>query len=229
MPIRAIVPAKPLNRAKSRLSPVLSPEQREALARVMLSHTLQTLKQVQGVSDIFVITRDSAAVALARDHGVKTLQEGSGTPSLVASLTAATQVAKVSRMGGVLIVASDIPFIQVNDLDTMIQMARKSLKPSCVVIAPDRRFDGTNAMLVRPPGAIPYRYGVGSYGHHVEEARKVGADLIVYKSPTLALDIDVPADLQDYLSALENGTHQHAADIRQIDAPSAFDRVNFQI
>ena len=40
MSLWAIIPVKPLQHAKSRLSPVLSPEQRFDLAQAMLRHVL---------------------------------------------------------------------------------------------------------------------------------------------------------------------------------------------
>jgi 2-phospho-L-lactate guanylyltransferase len=72
-----------------------------------------------------------------------------------------------------------------------------------VVIATDRREEGTNALLVRPPGLIPYRYGTGSFHRHVEEARNIGAVVEVYRSPTISLDVDVPEDLELYRKMLD--------------------------
>ncbi|MBI5714221.1 MAG: 2-phospho-L-lactate guanylyltransferase, partial [Chloroflexi bacterium] len=46
MSIWAIVPVKPLKRAKSRLASVLSVEEREAFSRAMLTHTLDVVAQV---------------------------------------------------------------------------------------------------------------------------------------------------------------------------------------
>ena len=53
-------------------------------------------------------------------------------------------------------------------------------------------------MLTRPPGLIPYAYGAGSFERHMKLAQEVGADVTVYRSERLALDIDTPADLEDY-------------------------------
>ena len=53
-------------------------------------------------------------------------------------------------------------------------------------------------MLVRPPGLFPYAYGQGSFHRHVTLASEAGATVKVYHSERLALDIDVPADLEAY-------------------------------
>jgi 2-phospho-L-lactate guanylyltransferase len=70
------------------------------------------------------------------------------------------------------------------------------------VVAPDRRGTGTNALLVRPPGLIPYRFGENSLDKHLEEAEAAGAEAHVYESDTLGLDVDIPADLDLYREML---------------------------
>lgn len=164
----------------------------------MLSHTLQTLSHVNGIGGILVVSRDSAALSLARQLGAQTLQE-SGAPELNASLTMATQVVSSWNASGVLLLASDIPLLQVSDIENMIARAKH---PPVVVIGTDRRVEGTNAMLIKPPGIFPYRFGVDSLNKHKAEAEAIGADVYVYQSPTLGLDVDVPADLDLYREML---------------------------
>jgi len=196
--IWAIVPLKPLNRSKSRLAPVLGIEQREALSREMFVRTLKTLKQVKTIAGILVVSRDTAALSLARSLEVQTLQE-SGAPELNASLTRATQAVLDLNANGVLIVASDIPLLQVEDMEAMLELADSA---PVTVIATDRRQDGTNAMLVRPPGLFSYAYGKGSCQKHIRAAKEAGAEVHQYNSPTLALDVDIPADLDLYRERL---------------------------
>jgi 2-phospho-L-lactate guanylyltransferase len=65
-----------------------------------------------------------------------------------------------------------------------------------VVIAPSRRLDGTNALFLRPPGLIPFAFGPGSLEQHQQAARAMGLEPVIYRSPTTALDLDVPMDLE---------------------------------
>jgi len=196
--IWAVVPVKPFNRSKSRLAPVLSGKQREALSRQMLEQTLRTLSQVKEINGILVISRDSAALSLARQFKAQTVQE-SGTPELNEALTRATQVVEATwNATSVLVVSSDIPLLRVEDVKGIIDLA----DTVDVVLATDRRCDGTNLMLIRPPALIPYRYGQGSFQRHADEARRVGIEPKIYASPTAALDIDVPADLDLYREML---------------------------
>ena len=68
MSIWIIIPVKPLNRAKSRLSHVLSPDQRQHLAENMLRHVLSVVHTVPQVMGTLVISRDSKALAVAREY-----------------------------------------------------------------------------------------------------------------------------------------------------------------
>jgi 2-phospho-L-lactate guanylyltransferase (CobY/MobA/RfbA family) len=52
--------------------------------------------------------------------------------------------------------------------------------------------------LIKPPGLISYRYGEHSFKRHVEEAQAIGTGIHIYESPTLALDVDMPEDLDTY-------------------------------
>jgi 2-phospho-L-lactate guanylyltransferase len=65
-----------------------------------------------------------------------------------------------------------------------------------VVIAPDRREEGTNALLICPAGLIEYDFGPGSFKRHCERARQAGAKLEVVNLPSLSLDLDLPEDLE---------------------------------
>jgi len=65
-----------------------------------------------------------------------------------------------------------------------------------VVIAPDRREDGTNGLLVNPAGLIEYGYGPGSNRCHAERAAEAGARVEIVPSKNIGLDLDLPEDLE---------------------------------
>jgi 2-phospho-L-lactate guanylyltransferase (CobY/MobA/RfbA family) len=79
------------------------------------------------------------------------------------------------------------------DIQTMLDRIGK---PPVVVVAPDRCYNGTNALLVCPAGLIEYEYGEGSFQRHCDLARQVGARLEICELPSLALDLDNPEDLE---------------------------------
>jgi 2-phospho-L-lactate guanylyltransferase len=199
MTLWAIVPVKPLRRGKSRLAEVLTEDERADLNRRLLAHTLDTLKSIQEIEHVLVISRDPAALALSRDHGARTVQEN-GTPHLNVALARATVVAKNYATRGVLIVPADLPMLTPEDVRLMLEKVKD---PPVVVVAPDRRRQGTNALLVCPAGLIEYDFGPGSFQRHCKRAREAGARLEVLELPSLALDMDLPEDLELVGESLE--------------------------
>jgi len=199
MTLWAIVPVKPLRRGKSRLADVLTQDERADLNRQLLTHTLETLTAIPELEHVLVVSRDQAALALARDYGARTVQE-SGAPQLNVALARATIVAKNYATRGVLIVPADLPLISSEDVYAMLDLLGE---PPVVVVAPDRRHEGTNALLVCPIGLIEYDFGPGSFQRHCERALRAGARLEICELPSLALDMDLPADLQMVSDTLE--------------------------
>ncbi len=197
----AIIPVKPLVNAKSRLSEALAPDERRKLAEDMLRRIVSVTTSVPQIAGTLVISRDSKALAIARELGVRTVME-SGQPELNAALMRATAQVIRWKGSGVLILPADLPLVMAEDLQGMIALARDLFS---VVIATDRNEDGTNAMLVRPPGLFEYAYGPGSYKRHIERARAANATVEIYQSERLMLDIDLPEDLAHYERILNGG------------------------
>ena len=200
MTLWAIVPVKPLRYGKSRLAEVLTSDERTDLNRRMLAHTLDTLTAIPEIEHVLVVSRDQAALALAREYGARTVQEN-GSPHLNVALTRATVVAKNYATRGVLIIPADLPLITPEDVRVMLE---RSVDPPVVVVAPDRRHDGTNALLVCPTGLIEYEFGPGSFQRHCERAQNAGARLEICDLPSLALDMDLPEDLELVSETLED-------------------------
>jgi 2-phospho-L-lactate guanylyltransferase len=193
MNIWAIIPVKPFNRAKSRLARVLTPEQRISLVERMFRHSLEVMSGVQRIG-VLVVSRDAKALNIARSYNVQTVQE-SGAAELNPALLRASQV--VNKLGGegVLVLPADLPLVNVEDVEQLLHMGRYN---ATTVLAPDRNDNGTNALLVTPPGLIPFSFGPGSFQRHVMLAEEANATVKVYRSDRLALDIDTPDDLAAY-------------------------------
>ncbi len=206
MTLWAIVPVKPLRRGKSRLSSVLSQEERATLNSRLLAHTLDTLAEIPEIEHILVISRDQAALALARDHGARTVQEN-GAPQLNLALARATIVAKSYATRGVLVVPADLPLITPEDVQVMLAHATD---PPVVVLAPDRHRQGTNALLVCPVGLIDYDFGPGSFQRHCARAEQAGARVEIVDLPSLALDVDLPEDLEMVSEELNGYVFNHS-------------------
>jgi len=192
MTIWAIVPVKPLRRGKSRLSGVLGLEARTALNHYLLSNTLEILAKIPEIEHSLVISRDPEALTIAREYGARTVQE-QGSPQLNIALTRATMVALSHSVQGILIIPADLPLLTAEDVQEVIKRAEN---PPVVVVTPDRHQRGTNALLVSPPGLIQYEFGQSSFQKHCASAEKVGARLEICTRKSVALDIDLPEDLE---------------------------------
>ena len=191
MKIWAIVPIKPFDAAKSRLSAVLTKRQRTELALDLLQNTLSILADWESLAGTLVASADPLVWKAAGQYRVEVLREPD-VPGLNESLSRATL--EIDRLGaeGALIIPGDLPFLDHPALQKIIDLANCS---PLVAIAPDKNRQGTNAMLVSPNGAIPYCYGPDSFHKHQEAARLAHIPTYTLDLASLAIDIDLPEDL----------------------------------
>jgi 2-phospho-L-lactate guanylyltransferase len=197
-PTFAIIPVKPLARAKSRLARALKAPTRAALVRSIFSRTLDVIAQVDRIDGVIVVSRDLTILELARQRNAITLMESDS--GLNPAITQAAQWAAQHHARSVIVIPVDLPLITSTDLDSLIDQAEED---RCLVIAPDRHEDGTNVLLVRPPDAISFSYGPASFNAHRAQAGEHGLIVHEYRSATTAFDIDVPDDLKWYRAALD--------------------------
>lgn len=190
----AVVPVKPLIRAKSRLAGVLSIDERRNLSLKMLTRNLEILKSTSAIAEVLVISRDTQVLSIARDLDAHTVQE-SGQPELNQALTRATRLLQTWGVQATLVLPADIPLLCNEDIEEIVHLGRYS---GSIVIASDFNEDGTNALLMHPPALIPYSYGEGSFKRHIQAAKDANAILHIYESDRLKLDLDTPDDLLQY-------------------------------
>lgn len=216
----AIIPVKPLRYGKSRLAHILSPEERAALTTRMLSHTLDVLNNVAAVFRSLVISRDPAALKIARQYGAYTYGEGD-RQDLNVALTRAAHLAAAQDASGVLIVPADLPLISVEDVEMMLAGVAPNLSLSrapgytngglrlshsrAIAICPDRSNNGTNALYVTPPLGFEFVYGEGSYERHLEQAERLGMHSRIVHAPGLKFDLDTEEDWNAYQIVMGNG------------------------
>lgn len=182
-----IIPAKPFDQSKTRLAPALSAKARATLSRQLLQRTIRLASRV---GPVVVISRDAAARRLAKQMGAWALVEaGSG---LNQALTQATSWATARKAEAILILPGDLPLLTSASLTELIRLGQPE---PAMVIAPCRRQDGTNALLLRPPELLAFAFGPGSFAEHLRRATAAGLEPTIYTSPMLGLDLDTPEDL----------------------------------
>jgi len=187
----AVLPVKDPRRAKERLSGVLDPAEREALARAMFEAVLTALQAAAGLDRILVATSDAETAARARRAGALVLEE---QEQLGHSRSADAAARRAMELGAqtALLLPIDAPLVRPEEIASLVSAPRPG-----VIIVPSRDGQGTNALVRTPPDAIPSCFGPDSFRRHAEEARRRGVACEVRRPPGLLLDIDTPEDLAE--------------------------------
>lgn len=101
----------------------------------------------------------------------------------------------------VALLPGDCPLLDPNELDRLLT----ALPTPFVSVVPDRHGTGTNALALSPPDAITPAFGEGSRRRHLDLARAASIPHTIEELPTLALDLDTPADFVALTTKLDLG------------------------
>ncbi len=190
-----LVPVKNLADAKQRLSSILSPEERLALAQAMCEDVLQTLARWQSRPPVAVVTSDSFARDLAARFQFEVVaDDNSGETS---AIEMATAFCRERGAGSTLVVPADIPLIESSELQKIVDSAPKG----GAVLVPDAAGRGTNAAWRSPSDLFPLRFGNDSFLPHLSAAKATGLPCVVLELPGIARDVDRPEDLRELAAA----------------------------
>ncbi len=185
----ALLPLKSLDTGKTRLSPLLDPNERTSLIAAMVTDIMDAFAEFARMP-VLVVTGDPRVVALAESRGFHHLLEQTCV-SETAAIEAATAMAGELGAGGTLVVPCDIPLLQPDDLAELLD--RAPARGTLFVPAWDGR--GTNAVLRRPFDLFPLRFGNDSFVPHRAAAEQTGLACVIVSNERIALDVDSPEDL----------------------------------
>jgi len=184
----AIVPVKPLQLAKGRLSGVLITSERRALVLAMLGDVLAALHATEVVRETIVVSRDAEVLALAARRGVAALLERAD--GLNAAYAQAAAFAGLSGAAALLALPADLPLVAPDEIVGLVAAG----EDAGVALAPSR--DGGTNGLYRPTDVLlPFLFGPDSLAQHINAARERGVAARLFRAPGLELDIDRPDDL----------------------------------
>jgi len=184
---RALVPVKHFDQAKSRLGSVLSREQCALLAMNMLRDVLRALIAAEEVDGIVILSNEPALADIAEAASCVIVPE---TLPFGAALEAAAAGLASNGNRELLIMPADLPTLSGRD----IRALHRAHRPG-VTVCRASADGGTNALLLSPPDAIPFRFGPDSAARHVAAAKERGLPHQLLDLPAFAHDIDTPADL----------------------------------
>jgi 2-phospho-L-lactate guanylyltransferase len=185
----AIIPVSRFSHAKTRLSPTLTPSEREGLLKAMLTDVTSALKN--HVDRVVVISSDEDVLEFAYGLGVTILQE-KGQTDLNGALKQAVEWCS-GECSKVIITPSDIPLLGLANPKKIIEDSEKY----DVVIAP-AKGGGTNAIVFQPE-AIELKFGECSFFEHLLEAKNNGLTSKIYDSFYLSLDVNTAEDLGEIM------------------------------
>lgn len=218
MKYSALIPVKTLELAKSRLAPYFSRQQRSTLVLHMLQHVIQTLHASEAFEQIYVVSADSRVLQLAKRWSAFPLREtrSGHNPALQAAAqtllirshafcmaihacaaqratTLDVPPACLTLDEGLLTISADLPLLGVEDVFALLQAAEEHQ----VVLASSSDGTGTNALLTRPPLALPYLFGTNSLSAYIQAAQDRHLNFMLLHNPRLALDIDTRDDIDE--------------------------------
>jgi len=191
-----IVPVKDLSMAKERLSSLLPQHQRTKLAYAMLEDVLRALKGSRLADRKFIVTLDKKAIEMANAIGIEVITETEQNGES-ASVDYASKISIDMGATSVLVIPGDAPLITSEDIDFVLDKEKDG--PS-IVFVPARDEYGTNAILRKPPDAIPSMFGDDSFNKHKNLAEKKNIPYECYENPRIGLDIDRQEDLVELVS-----------------------------
>ncbi len=176
-----LVPVKRLDEAKSRLAACLTPAERAELVQEMLRAVLAAVRAA-GVGPVTVVS--SVPLAL---NGVPRFDDR-GLPWNDALAEAMGEIEEPCAA----VVSADLPLVTPADVAALV-----AATPRRGIAIARAKDGGTNAISMRPPGALPTRFGEpGSAALHEQAARDAGLEAVVLDLPGLAFDVDTPEDLE---------------------------------
>jgi 2-phospho-L-lactate guanylyltransferase len=192
--IRAVVPIKDSGSAKQRLTDAAPPGLRRALALAMAEDVLEALAATPCLDGIVVVTVDPDATALAARYGAACQTAGARDGHTGAVMAAAHRLA-AEGCAGMLTVPGDIPLVTAAEIAEIVAAHRPA--PSFTIV-PSHDEQGSNAILMSPPDAVPLRFGEDSFFPHLAAAEAQGIEPTVLRLPGIAFDIDNAVDLAHF-------------------------------
>lgn len=181
----AIIPIKPLDRAKSRLH--LPAKQRRRLALAFAGDTIAAISACAAVRSVTTVTADPRVAALARELGAEVVHDEARDLDQAVQAAVAS-VTRGHRDLGVMVAPGDLPALRAHDVCALL--AQWGGHDAAFV--PDRTGAGTTMVLAAPRAEVVTRYGPDSAARH----RELGLRPLTGAPERVRLDVDTVADLE---------------------------------
>jgi 2-phospho-L-lactate guanylyltransferase len=225
MKARALVPLKDLVEAKSRLSGLLRPAERRALAQAMAEDVLSTLTQHPGFEQVILLSDDPGADMLAQkygaDHWPESALECRGLNNVIAR---SCDLLFRQSESPVVVLHADLPCLDSADLTAVLHALYLH---DGLVLACDRLAAGTNLLAFTANSRPEFLFGVNSCTKHCASAVELGIrHHVVFRAGT-SLDVDTPEDIKLFIAQVDQGATGFSAHLLQ--QPNIGTRIRAQL
>lgn len=180
-----LIPIRSFVDSKSRLAEVLTPEQRRSFMIECADRVIAAARDLPKV----VVSSDPEVRDFTVDRGGYVLPDpGNGLSHAIQSALYQLRKLGVSHLT---VAHGDLPLAK--DLTTLAKAGQ-------LTIVPDRLHEGTNVISLPTTAHFKFRYGRNSFKNHMVEAELSGLQVEIEENPSLSMDIDTPADLEELLA-----------------------------
>tara|TARA_R110002073_G_scaffold53099_1_gene137368 strand:+ start:198 stop:929 length:732 start_codon:yes stop_codon:yes gene_type:complete len=205
----ALLPLKDLVQAKTRLSGLLRPSERRALAQAMAEDVLTVLAAHSDVSRITLVSDDPGAALLAGKFGADCWSEHAlGCSGLNPLMQRASSRILADSDEPLLVLHCDLPLLTGADISAALA-AQRALDG--LIVACDQQGRGTNLLAFSARCIPQFCFGLNSCAGHEVSARSAGIPVKILQRSGIGVDVDEPADLKQVMDSLHLRPHSNTA------------------
>jgi 2-phospho-L-lactate guanylyltransferase len=186
--LAVIVPVK--SAGKSRLSPILSAEERRALSESLFKGIMGTLSKSNLLAACHVVSSDPGVLGLASSLGVRTVRE---ERDLGVNEAVRSGMMDAKESSEFLVLPSDLPLLGTADVNEVLRLREAGIR---AVVSPSAAFDGTNALLFPRRPRFPLSFDNSSFWNHLAGASRLGLPVGICARKGIMFDVDTPEDLR---------------------------------
>lgn len=194
-----LIPVKRFALAKSRFAATLGPHERRLLAATMVRRVLDSVAPVEPSAAVSwsaaVVTDEPEVIELANQRGIAILAEPRAR-TLEAALAAGIET--LTRLGfeRLAFIPGDVPQIATADVRELVDAP----DANTVRLVAAKRDGALNAVSWPAHHALALEFGAGSAARVAQGVERAGLVVEWLTAPRIALDIDVPQDLSEWLA-----------------------------
>lgn len=189
-----LIPVKAFARGKSRLAGALDSSARLGLKAVFLRRSLTAAAAFPGLSRTLVVTDCEDVCTAASRAGAFAIVQRAAAGLDAAVGEGLLELQRLSARRAIVLMG-DVPMVRGSDLAALAE----AMRDREVLVCPNRDGEGTNAVAMLTAAPIPLAFGGASLPRlrfHIERA---GYSARQVHNPRIALDVDTPEDLWQWL------------------------------